>query len=96
MIYGRVTDYKKIYAVAYSQLGVEAEVWMVNTRTGKEVFRLKDSVRYHEGGVPLSPLSAVMTAISTAMNIRDIQQVRMINELCYKFNEKNPFSCGNC
>lgn len=94
LIYGRVTDYKKIYAVAYSQLGVEAEVWMVNTRTGKEVFRLKDSVRYHEGGVPLSPLSAVMTAISTAMNIRDIQQVRMINELCYKFNEKIPSPAG--
>uniref|UniRef100_A0A7C4EKR0 Tetratricopeptide repeat protein n=1 Tax=Thermodesulfovibrio aggregans TaxID=86166 RepID=A0A7C4EKR0_9BACT len=94
LIYGKVTDYKKIYAVAYSQLGIEAEVWMINTRTGKEVFRIKDSVRYHEGGVPLSPLSAVMTAISTAMNIRDIQQVRMINELCYKFNEKIPSPTG--
>ncbi|GAB5047357.1 GNA1162 family protein [Thermodesulfovibrio sp. TK110] len=94
LIYGRVTDYKKIYAVAYSQLGIEAEVWMINTRTGKEVLRLKDSVRYHEGGVPLSPLSAVMTAISTAMNIRDIQQIRMLNELCYKFNEKIPSPQG--
>ncbi|MGC8796574.1 GNA1162 family protein [Thermodesulfovibrio sp.] len=94
LIYGRVTDYKKIYAVAYSQLGIEAEVWMINTRTGKEVLRLKDSVRYHEGGIPLSPLSAVMTAISTAMNIRDIQQVRMLNELCYKFNEKIPSPSG--
>lgn len=94
LIYGKVIDYKKIYAVAYSQLGIEAEVWMINTKTGKEVFRLKDSVRYHEGGVPLSPLSAVMTAISTAMNIRDIQQVRMLNELCYKFNEKIPAPAG--
>jgi len=94
LIYGKVTDYKKIYAVAYSQLGIEAEVWMINTKTGKEVFRLKDSVRYHEGGVPLSPLSVVMTAISTAMNIRDIQQVRMLNELCYKFNEKIPAPAG--
>lgn len=90
LVYGRVIDYKKIYAVAYSQLGIEAEVWMINAKTGKEIFRLKDSVRYHEGGIPLSPLSAVMTAISTAMNIRDIQQVRMINELCYKLNEKIP------
>lgn len=94
LVYGKVTDYKKIYAVAYSQLGIEAEVWMINTRTGKEVFRIKDSVRYHEGGVPLSPLSAVMTAISSAMNIREIQQVRMINELCYKFNEKIPSPSG--
>ncbi|WP_028844145.1 GNA1162 family protein [Thermodesulfovibrio thiophilus] len=94
LIYGKVTDYKKIYAVAYSQLGVEAEVWLINAKTGKEVFRIKDSVRYHEGGIPLSPLSAVMTAVSNAMNIRDIQQVRMINELCYKFNEKIPAPAG--
>ncbi len=94
LIYGRITDYKKIYAVAYSQLGVEAEVWMVNTKMDKELLRLKDSVRYHEGGVPISPLSAVMTAISTAMNIREIQQIRMINELCYKLNEKIPSPAG--
>lgn len=94
LVYGRVTDYKKIYAVAYSQLGIEAEVWMINTKTEREVFRLKESVRYHEGGIPLSPLSAVMTAISTAMNIRDIQQIRMLNELCYKISEKIPSPAG--
>ncbi|MCL4456336.1 MAG: DUF799 family lipoprotein [Nitrospirae bacterium] len=90
LIYGRVTDYTKVYAGVYSQLGVEAEVWMVNTRTGKEVFRIKDAVRYHEGSVPLSPIGLIMTAVSTAMNIREIQQVRMVNELAYKFNEKIP------
>lgn len=90
IIYGKVTDYKKVYAGVYSQLGVEAEVWMLNTRTGKEVFKIKDSVRYHEGGVPISPLGAIMTAVSTAMNIREIQQVRVVNELCYKFVEKIP------
>jgi len=94
LIYGRITDYKKVYAAVYSQLGVEAEVWMINTRTGKEVFKIKDSVRYHEGGVPISPIGAIMTAVSTAMNIREIQQVRMVNELCYKFNEKIPSPVG--
>ncbi|BCB96065.1 tetratricopeptide repeat domain protein [Dissulfurispira thermophila] len=94
LIYGKVTDYKKVYAAVYSQLGVEAEVWMINTKTGKEVFRIKDSVRYHEGGIPMSPLSVIMTAVSTAMNIRDIQQMRMINELAYKFNEKIPSPTG--
>ncbi|HCZ11487.1 MAG TPA: hypothetical protein DHV16_04380 [Nitrospiraceae bacterium] len=90
LVYGKVTDYTKVYAGLYSQLGVEAEVWMINTRTGKEVFRIKDSVRYHEGSVPLSPIGLIMTAVSTAMNIREIQQVRMVNELAYKFNEKIP------
>lgn len=94
LIYGKITDYKKVYAAVYSQLGVEAEVWMINTKTGKDVFRIKDSVRYHEGGIPTSPLGAIMTAVSTAMNIREIQQVRMVNELCYKFNEKIPSPIG--
>ncbi|MBI5195792.1 MAG: DUF799 family lipoprotein [Nitrospirae bacterium] len=94
VVYGRITDYKKVYAAVYSQLGVEAEVWMVNTKTGQEVLRIKDSVRYHEGGVPMSPLGAVMTVVSTAMNIREIQQVRLVNELSYKFNERIPSPKG--
>ena len=73
---------------------MEAEVWMINTKTGKEVFRMKDSVRYHEGSVPMSPLGAVMIAVSTAINLREIQQVRMVNELAYKFNEKIQFPKG--
>ena len=94
LVYGKVTDYKKVYAVAYSQLGVEAEVWIVSAKTGKEVLRLKDAVRYHEGGVPLSPLGIIMTAVSTAMNLREIQQVRLVNELAHKFNEKIPSPSG--
>lgn len=94
LVYGRITDFKKVYAGVYSQLGVEAEVWIVNTKTGKEVLRLKDAVRYHEGGVPLSPLGIIMTAVSTAMNLREIQQVRLVSELAYKLNEKIPSPSG--
>ena len=90
LIYGKVTDFTKIYAALYSQLGIEAEVWMVNAKTGEEVFRLKDAVKYHGGTIPISPLSLVMTAVSAAMNLREIQQIRLINELCYKLNEKIP------
>ena len=94
IIYGRVTDFKKIYAVAYSQMGVEAEVWMVDARTGKELWRFKEAVRYHEGGASLSPLGMVMTAVSTAMNLREIQQVRVVNELGWKLSEKIPVPEG--
>ncbi|GFO55640.1 tetratricopeptide repeat domain protein [Geomonas sp. Red276] len=90
LLYGKVTDYNRVWAGVYSQFGVEAEVWLVNARTGKEVFRFRESVRYHEGGIPTSPLSIVVTAVSTAMNLREIQKVRMVNELCYKFMEKIP------
>ena len=94
IIFGRVTDYKKVYAVAYSQLGVEAEIWMVSAKTGKELFRVKDSARVHEGGVSLTPLGMIMTAVSTALNLREIQQIRIIGELAHKLNEKIPSPRG--
>lgn len=94
LVLGKVTDFKKIYAGLYSQLGIEAEVWMINVKTGKEVFRIKDAVRYHEGSVPLSPLGLIMTAVSTAMNLREIQQVRLVSELAYKLNERIPSPSG--
>ncbi|MBI5892055.1 MAG: DUF799 family lipoprotein [Deltaproteobacteria bacterium] len=94
LVYGKVTDYKKVYAAVYSQIGVEAEVWMVNAKTGGEVWRFKEAVRYHEGSVPLSPIGLVMTAVTTALNIREIQRIRVINELGWKINEKVPAPVG--
>src|SRR3990167_2449278 len=94
LLYGKVTDFKKVYALAYSQMGAEAEVWMVNAKTGEEVFRFKEAVRYHEGGVPLSPIGAIITAVSSALNMREIQRVRVVNELGWKLNEKIPSPAG--
>ena len=90
LVFGKVTDFKKVYAAVYSQLSVEAEVWMIDAKTNREIFRYKDSVTYHGGSVPLSPLSVLMTAINAALNMRDIQQVRLVNELAYKLNQRIP------
>jgi len=94
IVYGKVTEYTKAFAALYSQLAIETEVWMVNAKTGKEMFRFKDSVRYHGGNIPLTPLGLVMSAVSAAMNLRDVQQIRMVNELCHKLNEKIPSPGG--
>ncbi|MCE5194357.1 MAG: DUF799 family lipoprotein [Nitrospiraceae bacterium] len=90
LVYGNVTDFKKVFVGIYSQLSIETEVWMINVKTGKEIFRIKDSVTYHEGSVPMSPLGIIMSAVTAAMNLREIQQVRLVNELAYKLNEKVP------
>jgi hypothetical protein len=90
LIFGNVTAYEKVYAGVYSQLGAAAEIWMVDARTGKEVVRARESVNYYEGNIPLSPLGALMTSLSTAANIRALQEVRMINELSNKLIQKIP------
>ena len=90
LVYGKVTGFRKVYAMVYSQFFVEAEVWLVNAKTGKEVARVKDSVTYHGAGMPITPVGALMSVVSAAMNVRDIQRIRLISELCHKLNEKIP------
>jgi hypothetical protein len=94
LLFGKVTDYQKAFGGLYSRLHAEVEVWMVNTRTGKEVARAKDSVTYLEGNIPLSPLGAVMTAMSSAANVREIQETRMVSELANKLVAKIPLPEG--
>jgi hypothetical protein len=90
LVFGKVTDYQRTYAGVYSRLRVEAEVWMVNARTGREMTRVRDSVDYLGGGVPLSPLGAIMSALSAAANVRELQATRMVAELAAKLTAKLP------
>lgn len=94
LLYGRVMDYQKTFGGVYSRLRAEVEVWMVDAKTGKEVTRVRDSVDYLEGGIPLTPLGAIMSALSSAANVRDIQETRMVGELAAKLVAKMPVPDG--
>jgi hypothetical protein len=94
LLFGKVTDYQKVFGGVYSRLRAEVEVWMVNARTGKEVVRVRDSVDYLEGGIPFSPLAAIMSAMSSAANLREIQETRMVAELSAKLVARIPLPEG--
>ena len=94
LLFGKVTGYEKTFGGVYSRLHAEAEVWLVNAKTGQEVMRVKDSVSYLEGGIPLSPLGAIMSALSAAANVREIQETRMVSELAAKLVAKMPQPSG--
>ena len=91
IVYGKITGDSKIDLGVYSQVGVSAEIWMIDGKTGKELFRLNDSVSYRSGGIPFpfSPFSFA-TLFTTAINIRHAQQIRVINELGYLLAERVP------
>ena len=91
LVYGKITGDSKIDLGVYSQVGVSAEIWMIDGKTGEELFRLNDSVSYRSGGIPFpfSPLN-VVTLFTTALNIRHAQQIRVINELGYLLAERVP------
>lgn len=94
LVFGKVTQYEKTFGGVYSRLHAEAEVWMVNVRTGKEIVRVKDSVDYVEGGVFRSLLGAIMGVLSSAANVREIQETRMVAELAAKLVAKIPVPEG--
>ncbi|MCP4342545.1 MAG: hypothetical protein GY799_27615 [Desulfobulbaceae bacterium] len=90
LIFGKVTDYQKTYGGVFSNMGVTAELWMVDAKNGKTIVHIEDSVNYFEGGIPLTPLGIIMTALVTTANLREFQETRMVNELSLKLTQEIP------
>lgn len=81
VIRGEVTHYDRVFVGVYSQVAVGAEVRMIDGKTGKELWWAKDVSRKHAGGISTTPVGLILTAISTAMNLRDIELLRSSDDL---------------
>ncbi len=81
VIKGKITHYDRTYAVAYSQVAVGAELKMYSTKTEAILWEAGDVTRKHQGGIPLTPVGLIMTAISTAVNVKQIELLRSCDDL---------------
>lgn len=81
IIRGDVTHYERIYAGVYSQVAVGAEVRMIEGKSGKELWWAKDVSRKHAGGISTTPVGLILTAVSTALNMREIELLRSSDDL---------------
>ncbi|OQY17517.1 MAG: hypothetical protein B6I32_00435 [Desulfobacterium sp. 4572_20] len=81
VIYGRITHYDRAYAGVYSKVTVGAAVKMVDTKANKFLWSGQHVQSKHQGGVPTTPVGLIMTAISTAANIRQIELLRTSDDL---------------
>lgn len=91
---GRVVGFSKVFAGVYSELSVTAQVTMTNLASGKVVFSREERISYREGGLSISPIGLVMTAMSAALNLRDIQRVRLVSELGHTLAKTIPEPLG--
>lgn len=80
VVKGKVENFDKLFAVIYSQVAVGADVAMYG-KDGTRLWSARHTVRYHEGGVPLSLLGLAATIFSTSMNLRQIQLLRACDDL---------------
>ena len=81
LIRGDVTHYDRLYLGVYSQVAVGAEVRMMDGKTGKELWWAKDISRRHEAGISASPVGFILVAVTTALNMREIELLRSSDDL---------------
>jgi hypothetical protein len=82
LVYGKVVEMTRFYIGVYSQLAVGAEITIVNAKNGNIIWKNTLTTRFHEGDIPLNPLSIIPTSIKTGMNLRDVQKLRVVDDLC--------------
>lgn len=90
LIYGEVTDYTKIYAGVYSQIGVGAKIKMIDAQLGQTIWEDAYHARFHEGNIPFNQFLAVFSLIKTGANIRSVQELRVIDDLCRNLVNRIP------
>ncbi|MFH1757690.1 MAG: GNA1162 family protein, partial [Pseudomonadota bacterium] len=81
LIRGGITHYDRLYLGIYSQVAVGAEVRMMDGKTGKELWWAKDVSRKHEAGITTSPVGLILIAVTTALNMREIELLRSSDDL---------------
>ena len=81
VIYGEITDYDRIYAGLYSQVSVGARLRMMDTKTGKQLWKGEHIARKHQGGFATTPVGLILTAVSTAINVREVELFRTSDDL---------------
>ncbi len=81
IIYGEMTHYDRLYLAVYSQVAAGAHIRLVDARSGQTLFERSEVSRSHEGNVPTNPMSAAITIIQTALNLREIQLIRACDDL---------------
>ncbi len=80
-IYGEITDYDRIYVGLYSQVSVGARLRMMDTKTGKLLWKGEHIARKHQGGFATTPVGLILTAVSTAINVREVELFRTSDDL---------------
>ncbi len=90
VVFGEVTEYRRLYAGIYSQMAVGASVEMWDTRTGKKIWSDTHVTRKHEGGIPLTLTDIPMIGIRSGMNLTETAKVQTVDNLSRELTGRIP------
>lgn len=80
VMFGEIKNYDRTYVLAYGQVAVGLDLRLVD-HTGKEAWKDGKVLRKHYGGISTTPVGLIVTAVSTAMDMTEVNLYRATDEL---------------
>ena len=81
VILGEITKYDRLFLGVYSQFSMGASISVVDTRSGRVIWKDKYTSRIHDGGLPLTLFEIPFVSIRSGMNLSDSTKIRAADEL---------------
>ena len=94
LILGRVTEFETFYAGVYSSFTVAVELEMIDVETQRVLWSVKHKEVQRSGSIPTTPLGAIITAASSALDLSRYHIITTINKLCQSAVETIPPSAN--
>jgi hypothetical protein len=90
VIFGEVTEFQKVFMGIYSQMAVEVNISVWDTRTGKEIWKDECVSRNHDGGVPLGLLDLPFIIARSGYHLRESSKVRAVDDVARQLVSRMP------
>ena len=81
VILGEITQYERLFLGVYSQFSLGASISVVDTRSGRVIWKDKYTARIHDGGLPLTLFEIPFVSIRSGMNLSESTKIRAADEL---------------
>lgn len=81
LVYGIVTKANRLYLGLYSEISLEGGILVIDAETGQVLVEESHATRFRSGGIPLSPIGVVPSAVLNLWNVTEEQLVRAVDDL---------------
>ncbi len=85
-----VLGINKVYAVAYAHVSIEVRLKLFDVKTRRVVWEKVSSATNRGGGVPVTPLGLISSAISSALVLRESSKIAVMDELARELLKDMP------
>ena len=81
IIFGKVLEYRKIFAGIYSQIALKVGIEMVEAKSGEGVWRKTLIKRSHDGGVPFDLFGIIPAALRSGLHMTHERTMDLIERV---------------